>query len=410
MSTKATIIRPPAQDAVSDAELCFVYFGNDWFAENRTSSHHLARCLAEKFPVLYVEAPGFRAPKATGRDLKKIFKKLSLAFQKPRQLSQHMWHMTLPQIPFHKLRWVRRLNAAIGGFVCRRAMRHAGLGSPILWFVTPHVQHLTGRLGERLVVYYCIDDYAALPDIDRAAIGEMDRELTAKADQLFASARHLLDLKKDQNPTAVFSPHGVDVALFQKAADRTIPVAPGAENLAHPVIGFFGLVEAWFDIELVAEVAKARPDWTFLLIGRVASNIDALTLLPNVKFVGPVPYKTLPDWARAFDVAMIPFRRNELVMSVNPLKLREYLATGKPVVSTWMPEVERFSDCIGIANDPKAFEQEIEKALTLRSPEQEAARMRAVAGMTWEARMEEALGQTKRRLQEKINDKVKGKG
>ena len=397
MSPPATQIPDQLREA-SDTDLCFVYFGNDWFAENRTSSHHLARCLSQKYPVLYVEAPGFRTPQATRRDLKKIFRKLVLALRGPRRLSERMWHLTLPQIPFHGLPWVRRLNAAIGGVSCRRAMRRAGMRSPILWFMTPHVQHLTGQLGERFVVYYCIDDFAALPDIDGRAIAQMDRELSAKAGQLFVSATHLLNLKKDLNPTASYSPHGVDFDLFRKAADRSIPIAPGAAALRHPIIGFFGSIDAWFDSELLAEAIRAKPDWNFLLIGRVAVNIDVLASAPNVTIVGPQPYHSLPDWARAFDVAIIPFRRNRLVMSVNPLKLKEYLATGKPVVSTWMPEVEHFSKYVAVANDSQTFVEQIEKALSQPSPDGERARMRAVADLSWEARTDQALLQVRQQL------------
>jgi glycosyltransferase involved in cell wall biosynthesis len=397
MSSQATQI-PDQLRAASDTDLCFVYFGNDWFAENRTSSHHLARCLSQKYPVLYVEAPGFRTPQATRRDLKKIFRKLVLALRGPHRLSERMWHLTLPQIPFHGLRWVRRLNAALGGFACRRAMRRAGIRSPILWFMTPHVQHLAGQLGERFVVYYCVDDFAAMPGIDGQAMAQMDRELCAKAGQLFVSASHLLNLKKDLNRTASYSPHGVDFELFRKAADPFIPVARGAAALRHPIIGFIGLIDAWFDSELLAEVIRAKPDWTFLLIGRVAVNIDILTSAPNVTIVGPQPYHALPDWARAFDVAIIPFRRNRLVMSVNPLKLKEYLATGKPVVSTWMPEVEHFSEYIGVANDSKTFVEQIEKALSQQSPDQERARMRAVADLSWEARADQAVKQVRQQL------------
>lgn len=400
-SSTAQIHLPELPGDASDAELCFVYFGNDCAAENRTSSHHLARCLSQTFPVLYVEAPGFRAPQASKRDLKKIFRKLVLALRGPRRVSERMWQLTLPQIPFHGLRWVRWLNATLGGFSCRRAMRRAGLRAPILWFMTPHVQHLTGKLGERFVVYYCVDDWAAMPDVDGRAISQMDYELTKKAGQLFVTARHLLNLKKDLNPTATYSPHGVDFELFRKAADGSLPIARGARDLRHPIIGFFGLIDTWFDSDLLAETITARPDWTFLLIGRVATNIDILRSAPNVRIVGTQPYQTLPDWARCFDVAIIPFRRNRLVMSVNPLKLREYLATGKPVVSTWMPEVEQFSEYIGVANDAQSFIEQIENALSQQSPEQERARMRAVAAQSWEARTEQALAQVRQQLRQR---------
>jgi glycosyltransferase involved in cell wall biosynthesis len=368
-----------------------VYFGNDWFAENRTSSHHIARRLGEKYPLLYVESPGFRSPKANARDLRKLWRKLWKATNLPRPIGPRMWHMTMPQIPFRRLPGVGWANRAASRMMLRRALRHLGFESPVLWFVVPHTAAMVGCLDERFVVYYCIDDYASLPDIDQEGIRRMDDFLARSAQQVFVSSPALLAPKQRQNPHTVYSPHGVDVELFARALDPDLPVAEGARALRHPVIGFTGLTEAWVDLELLAFLAKSRPDWTILMIGRVAVDVEELKRLPNVVFAGTQPYETLPQWSKAFDVAIIPFVQNELVRNVNPLKLREYLATGKPVVSVWMPEVEKFADCVAIARTKEEFLRAIEEALAGDSPARQAARQRAVAGMTWDARVEEVL-------------------
>ena len=383
-----------------------VYFGNDWFAENRTSSHHIAKRLAERYPLLYVESPGFRAPKANARDVRKLWKKLSRAAELPTAIhpaprggvNRQMWHMTLPQIPFRKLPLVSALNRWMGRVLVKRALRHLGFERPLLWFVVPHTAALAGQLDERFLVYYCIDDYASLPDIDRREIGRMDETLTRTADQVFVSSPALLEPKKKLNPHTTYSPHGVDVELFQQTLNPALPLADGAKPLQHPIIGFFGLLEAWVDLELIAYLARSRPEWTFLLIGRIAVDVSELQSLPNVVFPGAQRYETLPRWAKAFDAAIIPFRQSELVRNVNPLKLREYLATGKPVVSVWTPEVERFADCVGIARTPEKFLAALERALRTDTEEKRAARLKAVAGMTWESRVNEVLGIVEARL------------
>jgi glycosyltransferase involved in cell wall biosynthesis len=189
----------------------------------------------------------------------------------------------------------------------------------------------------------------------------------------------------------VFSPHGVDYDLFARASDPSTVVPARAAELRHPVIGFFGLLEAWIDIELLAFLARERPSWTLLLIGHVATNAAELEALPNVVFVGVQPYETLPGWAKAFDVAVMPYRLNRQVLNANPLKLREYLATGKPVVSVPTQEIQRFAPHVRLAATPEAFLAEVEAALEHDSPEQRTARMAAVRAMSWDARVTEVL-------------------
>ncbi len=125
--------------------------------------------------------------------------------------------------------------------------------------------------------------------------------------------------------------------------DPATAVPAPAANLPHPVIGYFGLLADWIDLEMIAWLAAQRPGWTFLLVGQAKTDIRQLQGLSNVVMVGPQPYESLPGWARAFDVAIIPYRMNRQVQNANPLKLREYLATGRPIVSVRNPEIEKFA-------------------------------------------------------------------
>lgn len=375
-----------------------VYFGNDWFAENRTSSHHIASRLAQRTPLLYVSSPGMRAPQASGRDLRRLLRKLKASLRPPTRISGNLWHCTVPQLPFTRIPGVNTLNRWFGLWAVRRALRIAGIERRISWFVVPHPGLMAGRLDEDLCVYYCIDDYAAHPGVDAHVIAKRDAHLSRRADLVFVAPPALLEAKRAVNRETFFSPHGVDIELFASAADPATGIAEGARGLAHPVIGYFGSLHEWIDFELIEFLARARPQWTFLLVGHVATEPGALRSLPNVVLAGAQPYPSLPQWAKAFDAAIIPYRLNRQVANANPLKLREYLATGKPVVSVRNPEIEKFSEWVRIADDRETFLTALDEAVSDQGAEASARRMAAVADQSWDQRVEDVVAQVTKKL------------
>ncbi|AIF48403.1 glycosyltransferase [Dyella japonica] len=368
-----------------------VYFGNDWFAENRTSSHHVAQRLAERMPVLYVDSPGMRAPQASGRDLHRAWRKLREAFRAPKQLGAQLWHCTVPQLPFRRVPGVPLFNRLFSQWALRRAMRVLGSRQRISWFVTPHPGFLARRLGESFCVYYCIDDYAAHPGVDAQVIAASDLALTKAADIVFVAPPALLASKQAQNPQTRFSPHGVDATLFALASDPATRAPALVGGFSGPVVGYFGSIHEWIDVELIAWLASARPGWTFLLVGYAAIKVPALDALPNVVLVGAQSYASLPAWAKAFDVAIIPYRRNRQVENANPLKLREYLATGKPIVAVSNPEIARFASLVRIADGREDFLAGLDQAIADGPGKGAAERMAAVADQTWDHRVDDVL-------------------
>src|SRR5207253_7113681 len=160
-------------------------------------------------------------------------------------------------------------------------------------------------------------------------------------------------------------------------------------GLARPVIGFFGLLAEWIDLELLAAIARRRPHWTLLLLGKATVDTGTLRALPNVRLLGQKPYEALPAYCRAFDVGLIPFRIDELTVRANPLKLREYLAAGLPVVSTDLPEVARYDGLVRMADGVEAFTAAIADALRERSAGMAQRRVNAMMDERWEARVAE---------------------
>jgi glycosyltransferase involved in cell wall biosynthesis len=374
-------------------QFLFVYFGNDWRAENRTSSHHIADRLMQNGNVLYVDSPGLRSPKTSSRDFKKLIAKVKQFVSRPVQIKDHAWRCTVPQIPFRRLPLIPLVNQWVSRWAVRRAIRLAGFAGKkvILWFAVPHPGFLVGRLGESYVVYYCIDDYAAHPGVDPVQVEKMDRALAGAADRVFVAPPALLESKKVQNASALYSPHGVDVDLFGLAASPKTQLPGALKNITNPVIGYFGSLAQWIDIELLAHVARKNPDFTMILVGHVDTNVEVLRNLENVWLVGPQPYKELPSWAKSFSVAIIPYLRNQQVMNANPLKLREYLATGKPIVAVSNPEIDKFAEVINIAHSHDEFAALVRQAALSDTPELSRARMAIVKNMTWDSRVREVL-------------------
>lgn len=367
--------------------LGIVYFGNDWHAENRTSSHHIATRLAQTIPVLYVDSPGMRAPSASGRDFKRALRKITAALRPPERIHEKLWHCTVPQLPFRRIPGVDAFNRIFGEWAVRRALRSTGITRCISWFVVPHPGFMAKRLGEELCVFYCIDDYAAHPGVDMALIAQRDEDLSRIADVLFVAPPALMEAKRALNPATFFSPHGVDVELFGLAQDPATEIPAQARHLPKPVVGYIGSVHEWIDLELIAWLAVQRPQWSFLLVGHAAADVSALRALANVHLVGTQPYATLPAWAKSFDAAIIPYRLNRQVANANPLKLREYLATGKPIVSVRNPEIEKFSGLVSIVDDRAGFLAALDDTIANDNPHATAQRMAAVAGQTWDDRV-----------------------
>jgi glycosyltransferase involved in cell wall biosynthesis len=216
---------------------------------------------------------------------------------------------------------------------------------------------------------------------------QLEDELCRRADMLVVSAQRLLESKIRKNPRTVLIRHGVDFEHFRKALDPATEVPAEIRDLPRPILGYFGLMAAdWIDIDLLVSVAKHFSKGSLVLLGKVTTDLSRLTSLPNVHLLGRKPFATLPAYSKGFDVALNPFPISEVTLNANPLKVREYLAAGLPVVSTRIPEVEVLGQC-RLANGPEAFIREIEAALA--DPGSRAARSETMRGESWEGRVAE---------------------
>jgi glycosyltransferase involved in cell wall biosynthesis len=313
---------------------------------------------------------GNRKPRASVHDFRRAFKKLLQYFGGTREVSPNITRFCPLVLPFHGNRAARWINRWLLTWGLRRTCRKLGFREPVTLTFVPNSVDVAGTLGERSVVYYCVDEYSQFTGADRTAVLDMEQRLMEKSDLVVVSASRLYETKRSCNSNMALITHGVDVDHFRRACLETTPVPDDAADLPRPVIGFYGLIEDWVDLDVIRYMAATRPSWSLLLIGEIKTDVSGLRSLPNVHLLGRRPYQSLPGYCKKFDIAVLPFVVNQLTMAANPLKLREYLAAGLPVVATPLPEVRKLGGLVRLATTPQEFLNECDALLEsgLRGP------------------------------------------
>lgn len=354
-----------------------------------TSKHQVMRRLAAENEVLWVNYHGSRLPRPTTHDLLHSLCTLRSAARGSRRVSTGVTTITPMLVPVPSSPTIRGINRKMILHQIRRAMRSWPNRPVQVWSFAPDVADLIGCFDEEVVIYYCVDEFSEFAGYDGDLIRRLERELIGKSDIVLTSAEGLYEARKHLHPRTHLIRHGVDVDHFARAVTADTRILNPLVDLPRPVVGFFGLISDWFDMDLMRELADLRPSWSFVLIGAAARDVSALEGRPNVHLTGRVSYDELPDYCRGFDVAVIPFVVNELTRHVNPIKLREYLAAGLPVVSTPLPEVRTYSPHVRVAGSAEAFANACQEAVVSDSPERRRWRAAFVAEEGWDRRVEE---------------------
>jgi glycosyltransferase involved in cell wall biosynthesis len=249
---------------------------------------------------------------------------------------------------------------------------------------------MIGTLGESAVVYHVSDKYDANTmdhATDPALIRQLHEQAIDAADLVFYSGRKLFNEATRGCEHSYLLEQGVDYEHWRRVADETLPVAPEVANIPRPRLGYFGAIEPWLvDQELIKRAARERPEWQWIFIGNKSRGLE-IEDLPNTHFLPPVPYEQLPNYAAGFDVCVLPWETEQSFTSYgSAIKVREYLATGKPVVIAPLPEYEAMTDVLRIARSREEFLGLVEDALGETDPELRRKRQAAVADGTWDAR------------------------
>ncbi|MGL6275359.1 glycosyltransferase [Aeromonas dhakensis] len=387
----------------SSAQPQLVVLGEDW-GQHPSSTQHLIKRLLPDYRVLWVNSIGLRRPRLNVRDLGRLGRKLGAVLRRPAKgvgQSAAIQSGPTPQV-------MPPLALALPRQPAGGADQRPLAGDPdpppaararqaLLWISLPSAVDLVGKLGERAVIYYCGDDFSALAGVDHAAIARCEARLVEKADLILAASPALAS-RFPPHKTRLLS-HGVDLGLFMPPQPRPADLPSG-----RPIAGFYGSLSDWIDVPLLAETARALPHWDLVLIGPQQTDLSPLTGLPNVHLLGPRPHNTLAAYAQHWQVSLLPFVDNAQIRACNPLKLREYLATGRPVVSTDFPALDGYRALVHLPRPGDSLAQAIQRA-ALDAPAQDwfqryewealtrsegrQSRQQAVAQQSWDHRADE---------------------
>jgi glycosyltransferase involved in cell wall biosynthesis len=363
-----------------------ICFSHDWTGDP-LSKTHLMRLLARDNRILWVNSIGYRAPQANAKDVGRIVRKLAAAMEPLREVEPNIFVLNPIAIPAWGSAAIRRLNTRLLALQVKRAMTRLGFSRPINWTFNPAAGILAGQLGEERVIYYCVDEYTAFSGVKSNALARVERDLLDLSDLVIVSAEKLLHSKKSRSAQTVLVRHGVDYDHFKKSLDGSTIVPSTVQHLRRPILGYFGLISKdWVDIPLLIHVARSFPNASLVMLGKIAMDVSSLQAEPNIHLLGRQPYEALPAFCKGFDVALIPFPVSEVTLNANPLKAREYLAAGLPVISTAIPEVEVLGQC-RTAETHEQFIAAIHEALA--DPGPKTCRSSTMAGESWAARLDD---------------------
>lgn len=369
-----------------------------WDAPLWTNRQRLMNILSERHRVLFVE-PGLFSKAYSLNLLRRRPGRLMRSWQ-IRQEKPNLWVYSPDILPLY------RFSPDIQTMAWRIALRRIrsfcneqGMHNPVLWLYSPDAIEAVGQLNECVVIYDCVDNYAATPYSARVAeraerLKQQEFALLQCADVVTTTSRSLYDEKSQVNPNTHFVPNVGDAEHFGKALLDSTIVPDDIARIQKPIIGFVGAVNAHkLDFELIHDAATKTPDYQYVFIGPTSGwggSTDTSQLdLANVHLLGARDYSILPGYVKAFDVCIIPYALNEYTQHVFPLKFYEFMAAGKPIVTTALPSLLPHGETICIANSSDEFADGIACALADDNPDAREKRVELARQNTWHHRAQQ---------------------
>ena len=315
-----------------------------------------------------------------------------------RQVQDNLWIVSLPPLlpgRYYSVA-VNRINQWLTACWSQRYLHKLTLTSPILWLYNPEQGPLIGQFVERLSVYHCIDEFTAgTTGRKRRTIAALEASLLRRVDVVFANSLLTHENKRRFNPHTYRVPSGADVEHFAQVLDPAVPVHPAIAHFPQPRIGYIGHVNERLDYVILEHLIRQRPAWSLVFVGDTypwaldAPPLRRLQAFPNVHFLGKHPFAEIPALVKGMDVCLLPYAGDERACYRSPLKLYEYLAAGKPVVSTDHPEARELGNVVYVASTPASFVKCIAQALAQDGQERQRQRVTVARQHSWDRRVDE---------------------
>ena len=379
----------PRSELTSDGIVAFG--GIDWWYHNRGHSEcQVLTRIARERPVLWINSIGMRAP-STGKTelpLRRYLRKFKSTLKGLRRDPESgMWIYSPIFVPRYNDFWLR-FNGRFLALQIGLLRRLLGIRRPTAWVTPPTAIEAVERMRFRQIVFNRSDEFSKFPEADGAFIAQFEQRMLRLADHVLYTSHALLDRERALCRSAEYLGHGVDYDRFSDARplDRPAELPEAVLDLPRPIVGFYGALDDYtVDKDLLIATARHVASGTVLVIGPKAMDTSSIEAEPNIRYIGQIPYEDVPRYAGAFDVALMPWLMNDWIESCNPIKLREYLAIGFPIVTTWFPELQPFASHVYAARNEQEFLDAIDEALAEQDPERVSARRASVERSTWDS-------------------------
>jgi len=370
-----------------DSVICFG--GEDWWYHNRGHvDMQLMRRFARIAATLYVNSIVMQKPTLSeGKKLvQKLTRKTKSIFRGLQKSNAGFWVYSPFSLPLHHITCLRLLNKKILYGQLSLVRQRFGMHHPVIWVACPAACDVAIKMKKTKLVYQRTDRLEEFPNMDRQTVKHYDKSLKTAADLTIFVNRNLYEEEHHECKKAFYLDHGVDFELFTKAMKT--PTRPDdITHIPEPIIGFFGSFgEHITDIALLEKVVELLPNMSFVFVGQSTQGCARLGARKNVWMLGQKPYEEIPHYGKCFDVAIMPWLQNQWIEACNPIKLKEYLALGKPVVSTPFPELQKYSDVVYQATAPDQFAEYILKALSEDNLKRVILRTRKVQTASWDGK------------------------
>ena len=372
--------------------ICFG--GEDWWYHHPHSKNHLMRRFARAGnKVIFVNSISMGlAPIRSGELLPRVTRKLKSYAKLARTTEEGITVVSPAVVPFFGSAAATATNRRLLTAQIARLAKRRGLSRPILWIAIPTAVEVVGRLNESLIIYHVSDKYDANTmdhATDPAHIRKLHERAIEAADLVFYSSRKLFSEIELGREKSYLLEQAVDFDHWSRISSNDITVAEAVAKIPRPRIGYFGAIEPWLiDQELIKKASRERPEWNWIFIGNKSRGLE-IENLPNVHFLPPVSYEELPGFAAGFDVCVLPWNTEVAFTSYgSAIKVREYLASGKPVVISPLPEYESMSNVLRIGRSHEEFLRLVYEALRETGDDPVRARQESVRQGTWDARAE----------------------
>ncbi len=360
---------------------------------NPSCTTHIMKRLAENNKVLYINpfssdllgSAGGRT-RGLGSRIARKLKSVTMFFRRP---AKNLYILSPIFLPVQGKRVTDNINNFLIGFQVKTICWLLGISNPILWIENVRAVDIAVHFKSELIVYHVSDLFSAdLYTAHRQLQNQREKRVTETSDVVICVSRELYALKCDDRENVFYIPHGVDFDLFQEATKKDEMMQELAA-IPRPIAGYFGTLTAYNDIELLEYCAKQLRNVSFVFAGQITGgDYSGLKRLDNVYFLGRIPYEKIPKLCASFDVCLLQWKMSDWIRCCNPLKMFEYMASGKPIVSVPIKETMQYSDIISIASSKDEFAEAIRWELQNDTPERSRKRIETAKNQSWDKHVE----------------------